>query len=51
MARSPVTESLLSRSAEDATSSKDGVNYFFPVTAVTSPGSELEAEDELKEEP
>ena len=51
MARSPVTESLLSLFAEDATSTKEGVTCLFPVTTVTSPRSELEAEDELKEKP
>ena len=51
LARSPVTEHLLSRSAEDATSIKEGVTCHFPVTTVTSPRSELEAEDGLNEEP
>ena len=46
----PVTESLLSRSAEDATSTKEGVTSLFPVSTVTLPRSGLEAEDELKEE-
>ena len=48
MARSPDTVSLLS--AEDATSTKEGVACLFPVTTVTAPRSELETEDELKEE-
>ena len=48
LARSPVTENLLSRAAEDATSTKEGVTCLFPVTTVTSPRSELEAKDELK---
>ena len=51
LARSPVTERLLSRSAEDATSIKELVTCLFPVTTVTSPRSELEAEDGLNEEP
>ena len=50
MTRSPVTIRLLSLSAEDAISTKEGVTCLFPVTTVTSPRSELEAEDELKEE-
>ena len=50
MARSPDTVSLLSLSAEDATSTKAGVACLFAVTTVTAPESELEAEDELKEE-
>ena len=50
LARSPVTESLLSRSAEDATSTKEGAIRLFPVTTVTSPWSMFKAEDELKEE-
>ena len=50
MARSPDTVSLLSLSAEDATFTKEGVACLFPVTTVTAPRSELEAEDELKEE-
>ena len=50
MAGSPVTVSLLSHSAKHATSTKEGVTCFFPVTTVTPPRSELEAEDELKEE-
>ena len=48
MARSPDTVSLLSLSAEDATSTKEGVACLFLVTTVTSTRSELEAEDELK---
>ena len=51
MAQSPVTVSVLSLSAEDATSTKEGVACLFLVTTVTSPRSELEAEDELEEEP
>ena len=50
MARSPDTVCLLSLSAEDATFTKEGVAYLFAVITVTSPRSELEAEDELKEE-
>ena len=50
MARSPVTVSLLRLSAEDATSTKEGVVSLFAVPTVTSPRSELEAEDELKDE-
>ena len=50
MARSPVTVSLLSLSAEDATSTKEGVAFFLLVTTVTSPRSDLEPEDKLKEE-
>ena len=50
MARSPDTVSLLRLSAEDETSTKEGVACLFLVTAVTSPRSELEAGDELKEE-
>ena len=49
LARSPVTDSLLSRSAEDATSTKEEVTCLFPATTVTSPWSVLEAEDKLKE--
>ena len=45
---SPARERLLSRSAEDTTSTKEGVACLFPVTTATSPRSELEAEDELK---
>ena len=41
LAPSPVTESLLSRSAEDATSTKEGVTFLCPVTTVTSPRSVL----------
>ena len=50
MARSPDTVSLLSFSAEDATFTKEGVACLFPVSTVTAPRSELEAEDELKDE-
>ena len=50
MARSPVTVSLLRLSAEDATSTKEEVACLFAVTTVASPRSELEAEDELKDE-
>ena len=50
MTRSPVTVTLLSLSAEDATSTQEGVARLFLVTTVTSPRSELEAEDGLKEE-
>ena len=50
MARSPDTVSLFSLSAEDATSTKEGVACLFPVTTVTSPWSELKDEDELKDE-
>ena len=50
LARSPVTERLLSRAAEDGTSTKEGVTCLFPVTTVTSPWFVLEAEDDLKEE-
>ena len=50
MARSPDTVNLLSLSSEDATFTKKGFACLFPVTTVTSPRSELEAEDELKEE-
>ena len=50
MARSPDTVSLLSLSAEDATFTKEGVACLLPVIAVTVPRSELEAEDEVKEE-
>ena len=50
MARSPDTVCLLSLSAEDATSTKEGVAYLFPFTTVTAPRSELETEDELKGE-
>ena len=50
MALSPDTVSLLSLSAEDARSTKEGAACLFPVTTVTAPRSELEAEDELKEE-
>ena len=50
MVRSPDILSLLSLSAEDATSTKERVACLFPVTTVTSPRSEREAEDELKEE-
>ena len=50
MARSPVTVSLLSLSAQDATSTEERVACLFLVTTVTSPWSELDAEDELKEE-
>ena len=50
MAWSPVTVTLLSLSAEDATSTKAGVACLFLVTTVTSPRSKLEDEDERKEE-
>ena len=50
LARSPVTESLLSRSAEEATFTKEGVTYHFPVTTVTSPWSALKEEVKLKED-
>ena len=50
MARSPVTVSLLRLSAEDAAFTKEGVACLFSVTTVVSPRSELEAEDELKDE-
>ena len=49
MARSPDTVSLLSLSAEDATSTKEGVACLFPITTMTAPRCELETEDELKE--
>ena len=50
MARFSVTVSLLRLSAEDATFTKEGVACLFPVITVASPRSELETEDELKEE-
>ena len=50
MAPSPDTVRLLSLPAEDATSTKEGVAYLCQVTTVTAPRSELETEDELKEE-
>ena len=50
LAPSPVTESFLSRSAEDATSTKEGVTCLFPATTVTSPWCALEEEVELKED-
>ena len=50
MARFPDTVSLLSLSAEDAAFTKEGVACLFAVITVTSPRSELKAEDELKEE-
>ena len=50
LAQSPVTERFFSRSAKDATSTKEGVTCLFSVTTVTSLRSKLEAEDELKEE-
>ena len=50
MARSQDTVSLLSLTAEEATFTKEGVACLSPVTTVTSPRSELEAEDKLKEE-
>ena len=49
LAWSPVTDSLLSRSAEDAKSTKEGVTCLFSATTVTSPWSVLEVEYELKE--
>ena len=49
LARSSVTNSLLSLSAEDAISTKEEVTCLFPATTVTSPLSVLEAEDELNE--
>ena len=50
LVRSPVRESLFSRSEKDLTSTNEGGNCIFPVTTVTSPRSELETEDKLKEE-
>ena len=50
LVRSPGTESLLSRSADDATSTKEGFPCPFPVTTITSPWSALEEEVELKED-
>ena len=50
MARSPDTVRLPILSAEDATFTKEVGARLFPVTTVTSPRSELETEDELKEE-
>ena len=49
LARSSVTDRLLSRSAEDTTSTKEGITCLFPATTVTLPWSELEPEDEWKE--
>ena len=49
LARSSVTNSLLSLSAEDAISTKEEVTCLFPATTVTSPLSVVEAEDELNE--
>ena len=48
MARSPDTVSLLSLSAEDASSTNEGVACLFPDTTLTAPRSELETEDELR---
>ena len=50
MARFPDTVILLRLSAEDSTSTKEGIACLLAVTTVTSPRSELEAEDELKDE-
>ena len=50
LARLPVTERLLSRSAKEAISTKEGVTCPFPTTTVTSPWSALEEQVELKED-
>ena len=49
LARSSVTDSLLRRSAEDATSTKEGFTCRFPATTAASPWSVLVSADELKE--
>ena len=50
LARSPDTDVLLSRSSEDATSTKEGATCFSPITTVTLPWSAREEEVESKED-